>query len=213
MAATTAAYASAPAYPVGTATPYSLSGGNSLVAPGQPVLPGSATFASTGSAAPTNTGEVVIDAAAPPPVDAPGTFARWTGAPVTTPLDIAGIPELTVRLDAPQSSTAQDTSPLGKLMLFAKLYDVAPDGTRTLVKDLVSAVRVPDATAPVRITLPGVVHRFDVGHRPELVLAASDATYKGLGVPGPVTVVDSPTAPNVLSFPVVTAPVGKMRTR
>ncbi len=131
LAATTAAYGSAAAYPVGTATPYSLSGGNALVAPGQPVQPGSATFASTGSAAPTNTGEVVIDGAAPPPLDAPGTFARWTGAPATAPLDVAGIPELTVRLDAPQSSAAQDASPLGKLMLFAKLYDVAPDGSRT----------------------------------------------------------------------------------
>lgn len=211
LAATTAAYGSAAAYPVGTATPYSLSGGNALVAPGQAVLPGSATFASTGATPATNTGEVVIDAAAPPAVDAPGTFARWTGAPVTAPLDVAGIPELTVRLDAPQSSAAQDASPLGKLMLFAKLYDVAPDGSRTLVKDLVSAVRVPDVTAPVRITLPGVVHRFEVGHRPELVLAASDAAYKGLGVAGPVTVVDSPEAPNVLSFPVVPAPVGKVR--
>jgi len=211
LAAATAAYGSAAAYPVGTASRYSLSGGNALVAPGQPVLPGSATFASTGATPATNTGEVVIDAAAPPPLDAPGTFARWTGAPVTTPLDIAGIPELTVRFDAPQIAAAQNTSPLGKLMLFAKLYDVAPDGSRTLVKDLVSAVRVPDVTAPVRITLPGVVHRFDVGHRPELVLAASDATYKGLGVAGPVTVVDSPMAPNVLSLPVVTAPVVKVR--
>jgi hypothetical protein len=35
------------------------------------------------------------------------------------------------------------------------------------------------------------------------VLAASDATYKGTGLPGTVTVVDSPLAPNVLSLPVV----------
>jgi ABC-2 type transport system ATP-binding protein len=62
---------------------------------------------------------------------------------------------------------------------------------------------VPDVTKPVRITLPGIVHRFAPGHRVQLVLAASDATYKGAGLAGTATVVDSPLAPNVLSLPVV----------
>lgn len=203
LAAATQAYAAADAYPIGTSTRYALSGGRALAAPGEPVLPGSATFVSTGSTVPTNTGEVVVDAAALPALDPPGTFARWTGAPLAAPLDVAGIPELAVRLDAPLVAATQTTSPIGKLQLFAKLYDVAPDGSRTLVKDLVSAFRVRDVTEPVRVTLPGVVHRFDTGHRPELVLATSDAGYKGLGLAGTVTVVDSPLAPNVLSLPVV----------
>jgi hypothetical protein len=37
----------------------------------------------------------------------------------------------------------------------------------------------------------------------QLVLAAADATYKGTGLPGTVTVVDSPLAPNALTLPVV----------
>lgn len=205
LRAATAAYGSAPSYPIGMPAPYALSGGDAIVAPGQPVQPGSASFVSTGATPPTNSGEVVIAAARPPELDAPGTFARWTGAPLTAPLDVAGIPELTVRFDAPQAAAAQDASPLGKLQLFAKLYDVAPDGTRTLVRDLVSAFRVPDVTEPVRITLPGIVHRFETGHSVQLALTASDVVYKSTGVVGPVTVVDSPDAPNVLTLPVVSA--------
>jgi hypothetical protein len=53
-----------------------------------------------------------------------------------------------VRFDAPLLAAAQTASPLGKLMVFAKLYDVAPDGSRTLVKDLVAAARIPDVTKP-----------------------------------------------------------------
>jgi predicted acyl esterase len=95
--------------------------------------------------------------------------------------------------------------------LFAKLYDVDPSGGRTLVKNLVSAARVPDVTKQVRITLPGVVHRFAAGHSVQLVLAASDLTYKGGGLAGPVSIVDSPTAPNVLMLPNVSAQAAALR--
>jgi predicted acyl esterase len=195
------AYAGAGRYPVGRATPLYLSGGSTLVDDADDVRAGSATFAATGTVPPTNTGEAVRGGGLPQH-DAPGTSVRWTSAPLDTPLDVAGIPEVTVRLDAP-AAAGEDASPLGKVQMFAKLYDVAPDGSRTLVRNLVSAVRVPDADEPVRIMLQGIVHRFDEGHSVQLVLAASDATYKGLGVPGPVTITDDPSAPNVLSLPVV----------
>jgi predicted acyl esterase len=194
------AYASAPSYPVGAPSRLLLSGGTALVPDGRAVAPGSATFVTDG-ALPANTGEAITGGSLPQ-VDAPGTTARWTGEPLAAPLDVAGIPELTVKLTAP-AAAAQGVHPAGKVQLFAKLYDVAPDGRRTLVRDLVSAVRVPDTSAPVRVTLPGIVHRFAEGHRVQLVLAASDATYKGFGVPGPVTVTDSAAAPNVLTLPVV----------
>ncbi|MEV5342886.1 hypothetical protein AB0K93_31090 [Streptomyces sp. NPDC052676] len=38
-----------------------------------------------------------------------------------------------------------------ELVLFAKLYDIAPDGARTLVHRLVAPVRVPDVTEPVTV--------------------------------------------------------------
>ena len=201
LAAVQQAYGRSGKHPVGATTQLALSGGDALVPAGSAVAPGSASFVSTGATPATSTGEVVVDGAATPSVDAPGTFAAWTGAPLATPLDVAGIPEVQVRFDAPLLAATQTSSPLGKLMLFGKLYDVAPDGSRTLVKDLVAAARVPDVTKPTRITLPGVVHRFAAGHRVQLVLAASDATYKGTGLPGTVTVVDSPLAPNVLTLP------------
>ena len=72
-------------------------------------------------------------------------------------------------------------------MLFAKVYDVAPDGTQKLQNRLVSPVRVGDVTRPVDVTLPGVVQRFDTGHRIRVVVAAGDLAYAGNLAPQPVT--------------------------
>lgn len=202
--AASAAYGASSTYPVGRPTQLLLSGGKALVPAGSKVASGSASFVSTGAAAPTNTGEA-ITGSAPPAADVPGTFATWTGSALTAPLDVAGVPTLTVRFDAPTIAAAQTSSPLGKLLLFAKLYDVAPDGSRALIKNLVSAARVPDVTKPTTITLPGIVHRFDKSHAVQLVLAASDATYKGAGLGGPVTINDDPAKPNVLTLPDVSA--------
>ena len=103
----------------------------------------------------------------------------------------------------PAVAALQTAEPAGRLMLFAKLYDVDAGGRKVLVRDLVSAVRVPDVTVPVQVTLPGVVHRFAAGHRLQLALTASDVAYKGTGLPGLVTVVDSAARPNSLTLPVV----------
>ena len=45
--------------------------------------------------------------------------------------------------------STQASGPGGKLVLFAKVYDVAPDGTKTLQNRLISPVRVADVTKPV----------------------------------------------------------------
>jgi ABC-2 type transport system ATP-binding protein len=201
-AAASGAYASAARVPVGRSTSLLLSGGSDLVRKG--VRNGSATFLETGGT-PAGTAEAVTGGGVPQQ-DARGTTAAWTTQPLGAPLDVAGIPVLSVRFDAPQIAAAQAAGPAGQLQLFARLYDVAPDGTRTLVRNLVSAVRVPDVTKPVRITLPGIVHEFGAGHRVQLVLAASDAVYKGAGVTGPVTVHDSAAQPNVLTLPSTSGP-------
>ncbi len=163
---------------------------------------GSASFVATSSVVPTSSGEAITGAATPP-LDAPGTVATWTTSTLAKPLDVAGVPTLQVKFSAPTIAAAQSAGPAGRLMLFAKLYDVDAAGNKVLVRDLVSAVRVPDVTAPVSITLPGVVHRFAAGHKLQLALAASDVAYKGTGLAGPVTVVDSAAAPNSLTLPVV----------
>jgi hypothetical protein len=106
-----------------------------------------------------------------------------------------------VRLDAPTFAAAQDGDPGGKLVLFAKLVDVAPDGTETLPRNQLAAVRVGDVTQPVEITLPGVVHRFARGHQVRLVLSSSNATNRGNAAGGPVTVRLDPADPATLTLP------------
>jgi predicted acyl esterase len=136
-----------------------------------------------------------------PPSDAPGTFAAYTTPPLKKPADLVGSSRLTLHLDAPVAAQTQSTDPGGKLVLFAKLYDVAPDGTKTLHDRLVSPVRVTDVTKPVDVRLPGVVQRFPAGHRIQLVVAASDMAYANNLAPQPVTITTSPAAPGVLRMP------------
>src|SRR5205807_3462621 len=107
------------------------------------------------------------------PTDAPGTFAAWSTPPLATDVVTVGVPTLDVRLDCPAAALSQATGPAGQLVLFAKLYDVAPDGSVTLPERIVSPVRVADVTRVVHIALPGIVKRWPAGHRIRLVLAAS----------------------------------------
>jgi ABC-2 type transport system ATP-binding protein len=137
------------------------------------------------------------------PYDTPGTFGAWSTPVLGSATTIVGAPSLDVRFDSPVVAAAQAAGPSGQLQVFAKLYDVAPDGTKTLVNKLISPVRVADVTQPVHIELPAIVHRVYAGHRLQLVLAGSDAAYKNAYAVQPVTVHASPTTPATLSIPVV----------
>jgi ABC-2 type transport system ATP-binding protein len=86
--------------------------------------------------------------------------------------------------------------------VFAKLYDVGPDGSKTLVNKLISPVRVTDVTKPVHIELPGIVHLVPAGHSLQLVLASTDAAYKNAYSVQPVTVTANPVTPATLRIPV-----------
>ena len=108
-----------------------------------------------------------------------------------------------MQFDSPAVALTQKAGPSDQLQVFAKLYDVAPDGSKTLVHKLISPVRVADVTQPVHIELPAIVHRVDAGHRLQLVLASTDAAYKNAYAVQPVTVHASPTTPATLSIPVV----------
>ncbi|GAA4319765.1 hypothetical protein GCM10023086_43810 [Streptomyces venetus] len=140
---------------------------------------------------------------AAPPRDTEGTYLDWTSAPLARPLDVVGAPRATLRVRSPKAERTQNSSDAAdKLVLFAKLYDVAPDGTRTLVRRLVAPVRVPDVTRSFTVTLPGIVHRYDTGHRLRFVIAASDDAYFGNRGVKPVTVVSGPRDTGVLRLPV-----------
>ncbi|MEU6168968.1 CocE/NonD family hydrolase [Streptomyces tanashiensis] len=130
-------------------------------------------------------------------LDFPGQHARFDAKPGTETLRITGTPTVRVKV----GSTAAD----GSAVLFAKVYDVGPDGRQqVLPAQLVAPVRVDGAKAgkSVTLTLPAIDHEVEAGHRLRLVVAATDLGYASPAVParytvaveGPLTV---PTAPGL----------------
>ena len=180
-----------------------LSGEDALVDEAGAVRDGSASYASTGPAATSYSETSAVGGQDDPVVDTPGTFVSWTSPELAAPADLVGSPRLTVRLGSTTAEGTQASGTAGKLILFAKLYDVAPDGTQTLKGRLVSPVRVPDVTGPLAVDLPGVVHRFATGHRLRLVIAASDFAYANNLAPQQVTVLTGAADPGTLSLPIV----------
>ena len=185
-----------------------LSGTGDLEAARADVRAGSATYTGAGDATSySETSGLEGSTVNREPSDTPGTFAAFTTRPLARAADLVGSSSLTLHLDAPTVAATQGLDPATRLVLFAKLYDVAPDGTQTLHDRLVSPARVADVTKPVTVRLPGVAQRFPAGHRIRLVVAAGDAAYRGNAVAHPVTVRTSPSAPSVLRMPLTTGPV------
>jgi predicted acyl esterase len=201
----TVQYAAASAYPAAKSLRLYLSGSNALVGDKAAVQSGSATYSNLGGGVPSSYSETSdvqgnqLPDEDSPASDAPGTFASWMSPALTKALVVAGIPTATVQVSAPTTISA---SPADELELFAKIYDVAPDGSATLVHRLIAPVRAYDATKPLRLMLPGIVHHFAKGDRIEFVLAATDASYKNAYPVQPVTVASSGTSPSWLSLPV-----------
>ncbi|MGW1866093.1 CocE/NonD family hydrolase [Streptomyces mauvecolor] len=140
----------------------------------------------------------------PAPYDTAGTFLGWDTDPLKAPVDVVGAAKATLRVSSPATERVQNSgNAADKLVLFAKLYDVAPDGTKTLVRRLIAPVRVPDVTKPFTVALPGIAHRYEAGHRIEFVVAASDDSYLGNKGIKPVTVVSAPGDTGTLQLPVV----------
>ncbi|MFC8449673.1 alpha/beta fold hydrolase [Kitasatospora sp. NPDC057223] len=123
-------------------------------------------------------------------LDFPGQHATFDSAPLDSALHLTGQPGVAVHVSADRPDA----------VLFAKLYDLGPDGKQTLPQQLVAPLRVTGADAPggrtVQIALPAVDHDFPAGHRLRLVLATTDlayaspaepATYRA-AVAGPLTV-------------------------
>ncbi|WP_020574450.1 alpha/beta fold hydrolase [Actinopolymorpha alba] len=199
------AYGTANAYPVGTTQRLYLSGNKTLTPRRAEVVSGSQTWLNLPGGVPSSYSELPPEMDLIPPYDGAGTYAAWTTPALTSDVETVGVPTLDVRLTSPAAALSQRTGPAGRLVVFAKLYDVSLEGKLTLRHRLVSPVRVADVTKPVRIELPGVVHRWQKGHRIRLVLAASDAVYaNNLGVL-PVTVKTTLASVPVLELPVVGA--------
>ncbi|MEA2647000.1 MAG: hypothetical protein QOE92_2083 [Chloroflexota bacterium] len=202
------AYGTAPAWPVGGTQAFYLSSGGlgsstgTLVAsPGQ-VVKGKVAFASTpgGESGYSETASFNSSVTFLPPTDPAGTFGSFTSAPLAADLDSAGIP--TVDFSITDANAAGNLSAEAALVLFGKLYDVAPDGSRTLVHRLIAPIRVMDTTKPVHLNLPGVVHHYAAGHQLQLVLATSDASYVGSRASHALTMKLDPAKPMALTMPV-----------
>lgn len=201
----TPAYARTPDYPaVKAPEDLYLTGTDGLTSDKAKVAAGAATFATqTGGAATSYTETSALDQSMPV-TDAPGTFARFSTPPLAQDTDVAGIPSVDVRLSAPASAAAGGADDAGQLVLFFKLYDVAPDGTVVLAHRLIAPARIANtATGPVHVELPGIVHRFAKGHRMALTIAQGDAAYGGNNAAGPVQVLTDPAHPGVLHVPVL----------
>ena len=204
------AYASASTWPVGTAqTLYlsasGLSAGGSLVTAAAAVHSGSASFVNPVGAQPTSYSETSgVQTSSPfsgiAPMDPRGEFVAFSTPPLRGDVDVVGIPTVDVRLS---SLVPAGVSFSSDPVLFAKLYDVAPDGTVTLPARLVAPARIDATAGTVHVNLPGIVHRFAAGHRIELVLASTDAAYAGSRVPNVLTVSLDPARPSRLTLPIV----------
>jgi putative CocE/NonD family hydrolase len=203
----TGTFAEAGSYPAATGTTrYYLSGGGSLVSNKPRITTQTQSMVTPAAGAPTTLdGLDVLGAVAPTPLDlpdanAPGTYVDWTSPALTTATTVVGSPVFTVQLSAPTAPTTSD--PARQLVLFAKLYDVAPNGTASLINGLVAPVRIPDPSSPARITLPAIAHQFQPGHRIRITLAGGDVNYRGGLVATPVSVTTGSTAQQ-LSLPTV----------
>ncbi|MEU6240729.1 CocE/NonD family hydrolase [Streptomyces sp. NPDC047024] len=127
-------------------------------------------------------------------LDFPGQNAHFDSAPLRSTLRVTGSPTAHVHVKA----TSDDA------VLFAKLYDVGPGGTRVLPSQLVTPLRITGARAgkDVTVTLPAVDHEVQKGHRLSLVLASTDLAYASPTAPATYTVslksaLSVPTAPGV----------------
>ncbi|GAA2225565.1 CocE/NonD family hydrolase [Kitasatospora cystarginea] len=136
-------------------------------------------------------------------LDFPGQFAAFDSAPLDTSLHLTGAPRISVHVRADQPEA----------VLFAKLYDVAPDGGKQLPQQLVAPLRVTGADAPggrtVEIALPAVDHGFEVGHRLRLVLSSTDLAYASPAQPATyqVSVASPLTVPTVAGLRTEAAPL------
>ena len=203
----TGTFAEAAGYPAATKeTRYYLTGNKSLTSNKPRITTETQSMVTPPAGVPTTLdGLDVLGAVAPTPLDlpdanAPGSYLGWTSPVLSTATTVVGSPVFTVQVSAPTAPSTTD--PARQLVLFAKLYDVAPDGTAALINGLVAPVRIPDPTSPVRITLPAIAHQFATGHQIRIVLAGGDVNYRGGLVPTPVSVTTG-SVTQLLTLPTV----------
>jgi len=215
----TPAYGYAPAFPAEASQRLPLVAGDpvnggSLGAPGSAPPSGSVTIVNPGAAGPASFTEQpnfqAPDATVPagpnpypslPPSDPPGEVAVFTSDPLARDLVSVGIPTVHLHL----SSVAGRP----EATLFAKLFDVAPDGTSVMVPRDAAPSRIPLSGATTAdIKLLGFAHLFKQGHRVQLRLATTDAAMTADRTPDSLTLTTGGVDAAALNLPVDAAGVG-----
>ncbi|MGI5233469.1 alpha/beta fold hydrolase [Actinoallomurus sp. CA-142502] len=121
-------------------------------------------------------------------VDLPGQSATFDSEPLDAPLQLTGAAQVRLRVKAVKPSSEPPT-------LFAKVYDVGPDGQASPARRIAAPLRL-DGTA--QVTLPAMDYRFAAGHRIRLVFSTTDMGFASPARPAAYQVsVESP-----LSVPV-----------
>jgi len=130
-------------------------------------LPGlGATLSQLGTTTP------ALGAALAGPADQQAVF---DSAPLPTTVHDVGSAQIALRVTPATPGTTDAT-------LFAKLYDVSPDGSQSVLpNELVAPIRLTGLTpagTQVTVALPGIVHDFPAGDRLRLVVSTTDAAYQ-----------------------------------
>ncbi|WP_245560238.1 alpha/beta fold hydrolase [Actinopolyspora halophila] len=121
---------------------------------------------------------------------------------------ITGVPQTELSVASVPGQPSGDTA-----VLFARLLDVGPDGSRTPLGRSSAAIRVTDlaedgAASTVDVALSPTVHTLKTGHRLRLRLSTTDAAYSSPEEPAVHRV--APAGRNTISLPSVSAePVEK----
>ncbi|MDN3355988.1 alpha/beta fold hydrolase [Actinomadura sp. DC4] len=124
----------------------------------------------------------------------PGQSATFDSEPLSSPVQLTGAAGLRLRV----TTTARDRTGADRPTLFAKVYDVGPDGQASLARRIAAPLHL-EGTA--QVTLPPMDHRFAADHRIRVVFSATDMGFVSPARPATYTVaVESP-----LSVPEVPA--------
>lgn len=111
-----------------------------------------------------------------PARDLPGQTAVFRTEPAPRQQVISGVP----RTDLTVSSVPGRPSS-GDAVLFAKLYDVGPEGQRSLAGSVaplhVTGLPADGSRVPVQVALPGLVHSLEADHHLELAVSTTDQAY------------------------------------
>ncbi|HVA61244.1 MAG TPA: CocE/NonD family hydrolase [Mycobacteriales bacterium] len=173
----TGQYGTASSFPAESSYTWGLDAGGQLLPAGLALASGSTSFVRVAGPATsysetsnfTGPGSSGGGSAAMTPSDAAGTAVSFTSSPFSSPVVSVGVPTAHLLLS---HADGQD------LIFFGKVFDVAPDGTATLIKRLIAPVRIPNSALArfVNINLLGFAHLFPAGHAVRFTLAASDQT-------------------------------------